>query len=70
MSANQRYFAKDGREFPVNIKIRQLATLPQEIQDVFDEQSTYQIKSKVKIENIPLFIDYFIKRFIDLSNKT
>ena len=62
MSANQRYFAKDGREFPVNIKIRQLATLPQEIPDVFDEQSTYQIKSNVKIENIPLFIDYLINK--------
>lgn len=62
MCAFQYYFSKDGQNFPANIKPSQVASMPIKIRDVFDQTTTYQIKSNVKDENIPLFIKYFLTK--------
>lgn len=62
MCAFQYYFSKNDQNFPANIKPSQVASMPVKIRDVFDQTTTYQIKSDVKVENIPLFIKYFLNK--------
>lgn len=60
MSINQYSFVSNGDRFPANMNFKQLGFLPRHIQDDLQNTAEYQIKSKVKKENLTLFINCFL----------